>query len=156
MTSPPTTSRVISAITGILNKNSIDNGGVEVHPSDFSVESNSESIPDPKTTLIKSTDDNEMDHLLELSHSEHDDDLLDVEPDIIQALVVVSSPSKFNIVFTVLFHKDRGVNVANLLIFQYPLGFNVDHTDHIMELVNEWLPTRKFRNVDTTFRTDSL
>ena len=24
-----------------------------------------------------------------------------------------------------------------------------------MELVNEWLPTRKFRKIDTPFRTDS-
>ena len=40
-------------------------------------------------------------------------------------------------------------------IFQSPLGFSIDNIDNIMELVNEWLPTGKFRNVDTTFRTDS-
>ena len=40
-------------------------------------------------------------------------------------------------------------------ICQSPLGFSIDHTDHIMELVNEWLPIGKFRNVDTPFRTDS-
>ena len=43
----------------------------------------------------------------------------------------------------------------NSRIFQCPLGFSVDHTDHIMELINEWFPTRKFRRVDTIFRTDS-
>ena len=40
-------------------------------------------------------------------------------------------------------------------IFQCPLGFSVDHTDHIMELVNEWLPTRKYITSDTPFSTDS-
>ena len=43
----------------------------------------------------------------------------------------------------------------NFRIFQSPLGFSVDQTDHTMELVNEWFPTGKFRKVDTTFRTDS-
>ena len=55
--------------------------------------------------------------------------------------------------------KVQGLSVFKYLsfrIFQYPLGFSVDHTDHIMELVNEWFPTGKFRNVDTPFWTDSL
>ena len=39
--------------------------------------------------------------------------------------------------------------------FQSPLGFSVDDTDHIMEIINKWLPARKFRKVDTNFRTDS-
>ena len=43
----------------------------------------------------------------------------------------------------------------NFRIFQYPLGFSVDQTDHIMELVNEWFPTVNFRKVDTHFRIDS-
>ena len=43
----------------------------------------------------------------------------------------------------------------NFRICQYPLGFSVDQTDHITELVNEWSPTEKFRKVDTPFRTDS-
>ena len=43
----------------------------------------------------------------------------------------------------------------NFRIFQSPLGFSIDQTDHIMELVNEWFPTRNFRNIDTTFQTDS-
>ena len=43
----------------------------------------------------------------------------------------------------------------NFRICRSPLGFSIDQTDHIMELVNEWFPTRKFRNFDTPFRTDS-
>ena len=56
-------------IPGIINHHVIDNGDVKVHTSDYPVEFNSESVPDPDTTLIKSIDDDEMDHLLELSHS---------------------------------------------------------------------------------------
>ena len=41
----------------------------------------------------------------------------------------------------------------NFRIFQSPLGLSVDQTDKIMELLNEWFPTEKFINVDTTFRT---
>ena len=44
---------MVSAIMGVLNHRAIDNGDVEVHPSYFPVESNSESAPDPDTTLIK-------------------------------------------------------------------------------------------------------
>ena len=40
-------------------------------------------------------------------------------------------------------------------IFQSTIGFSVDQTDHIIELVNEWFSTGKFRKVDTPFRTDS-
>ena len=69
---------------GRINHHSIDNGDVEFHPSYFPSESNSESIPDTETTLIKSIDDDKMDHLLELFHSIHDDDLLDVDLQILQ------------------------------------------------------------------------
>ena len=64
-TSPTKTSPVVSSIMGILNHHAIDNGGVEVHPSEFPVESNSEYVPDTYTTPIKSIDDDEMDHILE-------------------------------------------------------------------------------------------
>ena len=47
------------------------------------------------------------------------------------------------------------LNYLNFQIFQSPLGFSVDQTDHIMELVNEWLPTGKFRKFDTHFIADS-
>ena len=43
----------------------------------------------------------------------------------------------------------------NFQIFQSTLGFSVDNTDQIMELLNEWFPTGNFRKVDTPFRTDS-
>ena len=39
----------------------------------------------------------------------------------------------------------------NFRICQYPIGFSIYHNDHIMEIVNEWFPTEKFRNVDTPF-----
>ena len=42
----------------------------------------------------------------------------------------------------------------NFQICQSLLGFSIDQTDYIMELVNEWFPTGKFQNVDTPFRTD--
>ena len=38
---------------GRLNHHAIANGDVEVHPSEFSVEYNSESVPDIDTTTIK-------------------------------------------------------------------------------------------------------
>ena len=43
----------------------------------------------------------------------------------------------------------------NFRIFQSPLGFSIDQTNQIMELVNEWSPTGKIKNVDTPFLTDS-
>ena len=41
------------------------------------------------------------------------------------------------------------------LIFQSPIGFSFDYTDHIMELSNEWSPNGKFIKVDTPFITYS-
>ena len=69
---------------GELNHNAIDNGDVKIPTSDFPVESNYESVPDPETTTIKSIDDDEMNHLLEFFHSEHDEDLLDVDLQMLQ------------------------------------------------------------------------
>ena len=43
----------------------------------------------------------------------------------------------------------------NLLLFQSPIGFSVDQTDQITEIVNEWSPAGKFRKVDTPFRKES-
>ena len=60
---------------GRLNHHAIDNGDVEVHPSEFPLECNSESVPDPYNTMIKSIDDDEKDHLLELLHPEQDEDV---------------------------------------------------------------------------------
>ena len=44
---------VVSSITWRLNQHAIDNGDVEIHPSDFLSESNSELVPDTDTTPIK-------------------------------------------------------------------------------------------------------
>ena len=84
MTSTYKTNPIISAIMGRLNHHAIDNGDVKVNNSEFTVEYNSESVPDLDTTLIKSIDDDEMDHPLEISHSEDDGDILDAELHIIQ------------------------------------------------------------------------
>ena len=93
-TSTTKTSPVVSVITGRINHHVIDNDDVEVQPSYFPVESNSESVPYPDTNTIKSTNDDEMDHLLELLHSEHDDYFLDVDLHMIQDLLVVGPPFK--------------------------------------------------------------
>ena len=42
---------------GRLNRNAVDNGDFEVNPSEFSVESNSESVTYLDTTPIKPIDD---------------------------------------------------------------------------------------------------
>ena len=70
---------------GKLNHHDIDNVDVEVHPSELTFESNSEYVTDTYTTMIKSIDDDEMDHLLELLHSEHDYDILNVDLQMLQA-----------------------------------------------------------------------
>ena len=44
----------------------------------------------------------------------------------------------------------------NVRIWQSPLGFSVDNTDQIMELVTEWFPTGKLRKFDTPFRTEYI
>ena len=53
-----------------------------------------------------------MDHIQEFFHSEHDDDLLDVDLQILRYWLVLAPPSKFYKVSPVLFHKDGGANVA--------------------------------------------
>ena len=86
---------MVSAITGILNHHAISNGDVKVPTSDFPSEFNSESVTYPEITPIKSFDDDEMNHLLELLHSEHDDYLLYVDLQMIQSLLVVTPTSIF-------------------------------------------------------------
>ena len=44
----------------------------------------------------------------------------------------------------------------NLEICQSTLGLSVYQTDHIVELVNKWSPTGKFRKVGTPFMTDFI
>ena len=53
-----------------------------------------------------------MDHLLEFFYSEHDEDLLGDYPHMLQSCLLVSHPSKFYTVSTLLFHKYRGANIA--------------------------------------------
>ena len=53
-----------------------------------------------------------MEHILEFFHSEHDDDILDFDLQMLQDLLVASPPSNFYIVSDVLFHKDKGANVS--------------------------------------------
>ena len=53
-----------------------------------------------------------MDHLLELFHSEHDDDLMDFEVHILQAFLVIDPPSKAETVSNLFFNKYSVANVA--------------------------------------------
>ena len=63
---------MVSDITRRINHCGVDNGDVEVYPSDNPLEYPSDSIPDTDYTPIKSIDDDEMDQLLELFHLDHD------------------------------------------------------------------------------------
>ena len=40
-------------------------------------------------------------------------------------------------------------------ICQSPLGLSINQTDHIMKIVNEWLPMVKHRNVSSPFMIES-
>ena len=57
--------------------------------------------------------------------------------------------------FEIKFQEGCVLKYLNFRIFQSPLGFSFDPTDHIMEIVNEWLLIENFRRVDTPFSTDS-
>ena len=57
--------------------------------------------------------------------------------------------------FEIKFKERFVLKYLNFQIFQSPLGFSVDQTDHIMELVNLWLPNGKFIKFDTPFSTYS-
>ena len=86
---------------GKLNHHAIDNSDAKITTSDVQVDSNYDSVPDPDTTPIKSIDHDEMYHLLEFFHSEHDDNLIDVDLQMLQAWIVVAPPSKNN--YTIYF-----------------------------------------------------
>ena len=58
----------------------------------------------------------------------------------------------FEEAFEMKFQEGSVLKYLNYLIFQYPLGFSIYQIDHIMELVNEWLPTGKVIKVNTYFR----
>ena len=63
-------------------------------------------------TSINSIDDDKMDKLLEFFNSEHDDDILDVGLQILQALLVVTPSSKLYTVYTQFFRKYEGANIV--------------------------------------------
>ena len=102
-TSPPKTSPVVLYIIGRLNCLSVDNGYVEVYPVEYPFEYTCDSVTDPDTASIKSIYDGEIYQLLKLFHSEHDNDILDVDLHMLQYLLVVSASSTFYSVSTVLF-----------------------------------------------------
>ena len=54
--------------------------------------------------------------------------------------------------FDINYQEVSVLKYLNLWIIQYLFVFNVDKTDHIMKLINEWLPTGKFRKDYKTFR----
>ena len=64
-------------------------------------------------------------------------------------------PRVFEEQFEMKFQEESVLKYLYFKIFQSLLGFSVDQTGHILELVNEWSPTGKFRKVDTPFRIDS-
>ena len=70
---------------GRLNNHEVDNGYVEVYPSDNPLEYSSESITHPDTNLIKSIDDDEMEQLLNFFHSENENYILNVDLQTLQA-----------------------------------------------------------------------
>ena len=55
--------------------------------------------------------------------------------------------------FVMKFQEGSVLRYLNFRIFQSTLAFGVDQTDHIIEVVNEWFPTGRYRNFDTTFST---
>ena len=89
------------AITGRLNHRAVDNGDVEVYPSEYPFEHNSDYVPDPYTTPIKSIDDYEMYQIMEFFHSYHDAYRLGVDLQMIQAWLAVAPYSKNYTVSTV-------------------------------------------------------
>ena len=74
---------------GGINNHVVDNGDVEVQTLDFLFESSSESVPDLDTTPIKSSYEDEMNQVMELFHSEYENNILDVDLQMLQDWQVV-------------------------------------------------------------------
>ena len=55
---------MVSEITGRLNHHAVDNGDVEVYPSEYPPEYTSDYVPDMDNTPIKYIDDDELEQLL--------------------------------------------------------------------------------------------
>ena len=64
---------------GRLNHHSVDNNDVNFQTLGYPFGSTSDSVPDTDTTPTKSIGDSEMDQLVEISHPEHYDNMLDAE-----------------------------------------------------------------------------
>ena len=75
------------------------------------MESTSESVPEPDDDSIKSIYDDYMYQILELFHSEHDENILNVDLHMIQALIVIVHYKTNYTDSTVFFHKYVGSNL---------------------------------------------
>ena len=64
---------------GRLNHHEVDNGYVEVYLSYYPSEYTCAYVPYPDTILINYISDDKMDRLLELFHSELDDNILNAD-----------------------------------------------------------------------------
>ena len=60
------------------------NSDVDVYPSEFTFECNSDSVTYSDTNLIQSSNDDEMDHLLYFFRTGHDDGIFDVDLQMLQ------------------------------------------------------------------------
>ena len=61
----------------------------------------------------------------------------------------------FEEVFEIKVQELSVLKCLNFRIYQSPIGFSADQTDHIMELVNECFLNGKCTKVDTPFMKDS-
>ena len=52
--------------------------------------------------------------------------------------------------------KGSFIKYLNFRICQSLLGFSVDQTDQVMELLNEWFPIGKLKKIDAPFWKDSV
>ena len=77
---------------GILNHHAIYNEDIKIPTPDVPFESSYESVLDPYTIPINSIDDDEKDHILKFLHSEHDENLLGVDLQMIQAWLLFDPP----------------------------------------------------------------
>ena len=58
--------------------------------------------------------------------------------------------------FEIKFQEGSIIKYLDFRVCRSPLGFSIDHTVHIIDLLNEWFPTGNFRNVDTPFQKYSM
>ena len=59
----------------------------------------------------------------------------------------------FEKLFDIKVQEGSVIKYPNVQIYQYPIWFRIGQTDHVIELVNKWSPTGKFRRVNTHFQT---